>query len=60
MGPTYPCRPSTTLSTESDFPRWLKRLEVLVRLEESLDRQRVDDAECQESAEDEEPLRVVG
>lgn len=60
MDLTYPCSPSTTPSTERDLPRWLKRLEVLIRLEESLDRQRVDDAERQESAEDEEPLRVVG
>lgn len=57
---TYPGGPRTTLSTESDFPCWLERLEVLIRLEKSFDRQRVDNAECQKSAEDEEPLGVVG
>jgi hypothetical protein len=60
MGLTDPCSPSTTSATERSFPCWLKRLEVLIRLKESLDRQRVDDAERQESAEDEQPLRVVG
>lgn len=48
------------MSTESDLPRRLKRLEVLIWLEESLDCQRVDDAERQESTEDEQPLGGAG
>lgn len=48
------------MSTKRNFPRWLKRLEVLIWLEESLDRQRVDDSESQEGAEDEQPLGGAG
>lgn len=60
MSTTYPCSPSTTMSTESDLPRRLKRLEVLIWLEESFDRQGVDDSERQESTEDEQPLGGAG
>jgi len=56
---THPSDPGTTLGAKCDLPRRLKRLEVFIWLEESLDRQRVDDSERQESAEDEQPLRVA-
>ena len=54
---TYPRDPSTTVGAECYFPRRLERLEVLIWLEECLDRQGVDDPERQESTEDKQPLR---
>lgn len=57
---TYPRDPSTTVGAECYFPRRLERLEVLIWLKECLDCQDIDDPECQESAEDEQPLRGAG
>lgn len=49
----YPRNPRTALGSKCDAPGWLEGLKVFVRLEESLDRERVDDAENQQGNKDE-------
>lgn len=49
---TNPCDPSAVISTKCNLPCRLKSLEVLVRLEEGLDRQCIDDSEGEKEAKD--------
>lgn len=49
---THPSNPRSAICAERNRPRWLERLEELVRLEECLDTQGIQDAKCNQEEQD--------